>query len=231
MTPSPPMPEDCDLPIWSPLYLVRSTHGCPHCGCTAEVAALVCERWDTREGCAEAEQELGLVGLLAAHPAKTKPCLPAPAGVGERGTDPEEAVVRRVGHRHDPAGPPVRHAGKVQPEGVVFIIRRICGHRDRARHAAAIVALRHLHAPERVHGLDRLAQPVHLHARHGAARITLGDVQGRRAHPSAGHSGGSGSSGRKQRRRQRRVKRRGRCRLVPTVTCGASSCRMEAVWS
>lgn len=59
------MPEIRDLPIWSPLYLVRSTQECPRCGRAARVAALVSERYDdTLEGSTEAEQKLGPLGWL-----------------------------------------------------------------------------------------------------------------------------------------------------------------------
>lgn len=59
------MPRICDLPVWSPLYLVRSTQACPRCGRAAEVVGLVSERYDdTLEGSAEAEQALGPLGWL-----------------------------------------------------------------------------------------------------------------------------------------------------------------------
>jgi hypothetical protein len=59
------MPEICDLPVWNPLYLVRSTQQCPRCGRAADVAALVSERYDdTLDGSAEAEQKLGPLGWL-----------------------------------------------------------------------------------------------------------------------------------------------------------------------
>jgi hypothetical protein len=59
------MPEICDLPVWSPLYLVCSTQQCPRCGRAADVAALVPERYDdTLDGSAEAAQKLGPLGWL-----------------------------------------------------------------------------------------------------------------------------------------------------------------------
>jgi hypothetical protein len=60
-----PVPEICDLPVWSPLYLLRSTHPCPRCGRAADVVALVAERYDDcLEDSDEAEQSLGPRGWL-----------------------------------------------------------------------------------------------------------------------------------------------------------------------
>lgn len=59
------MTELCDLPVWSPLYLVRAECQCPQCQEITDVVALVAERYDDcLESTPEAEQALGPLGWL-----------------------------------------------------------------------------------------------------------------------------------------------------------------------
>jgi hypothetical protein len=59
------MLEICDLPVWNPLYLLRSTHRCPVCERNAPVVALVAARYDDcLEDPGEAEQGLRPLGWL-----------------------------------------------------------------------------------------------------------------------------------------------------------------------
>lgn len=90
----PPIPEICDLPVWSPLYLLRSTHRCSRCGYAAAVVALAAERYDDcLENSAEAESSLGRRGWL--HSALLTPVIRLPLELAQ--------AVRAVAPAYAPA--------------------------------------------------------------------------------------------------------------------------------
>lgn len=90
-------PEICDLPIWSPLYVLRSTHRCPRCSHDTDVVALVADRYDDcLEDSDEVERSLGPRGWL--HPILLSPVVKLPSTLA--------AAVRAVAPGYTPAPSP-----------------------------------------------------------------------------------------------------------------------------